>query len=144
MGEIKGYKCPNCDYNEEFRWGFGFLDFEEKNNKSTSLKLELKKEIQDGKYGDLLKEMSELKSTHNLLYDCSEALFQCDHCYEILVANKKEIISGILRKYQQKIIFNQTCPKCKNGNLKEIENTHLICPKCRKAFLETTNIGNFY
>lgn len=144
MGDFRKYKCSKCGYEKEFSYGHGFLNTN-KYEKEKELVIKLKEDIENGYYGEFLQETVNLpNSNHQLIFNCSESIFQCSKCQHLTVANKKEIISGIIKKYEQRITFNQQCPKCKKGDLKEISFINKpFCPNCKQALLECTLFGNW-
>lgn len=143
MGDIRVYKCEKCDYELTFRIGSGFLYYEEYNKKIKKCENKLKKEIENGEYGDLLRAMLKLPESKFFVFDCNESIFQCSICKYVGVHNKKEILSDVIRKYTQRIIFNQRYPECNCNFYKDVFESDIYCPKCKNNVMHITSFGNW-
>lgn len=143
MGDIRLYKCEKCGYESAFRIGSGFLDYEEYNRKTKKCENKLKEEIENGEYGDLLKAMLKLPESKSFVFDCNESIFQCSVCKHVGVHNKKEILSGVIKKYTQRITFTQRCPECSCNFYKDVFERNIYCPKCKNNVMYLTSFGNW-
>lgn len=53
MGNLYRFKCPNCGFEKEYRYGGGFFT-KEYYDESKKLSSEFKSNIENGKYGLIL------------------------------------------------------------------------------------------
>ncbi|MBQ6874035.1 MAG: hypothetical protein IJO24_07060 [Clostridia bacterium] len=144
MGDIRKYKCNNCGYEISFHFGCGYLNCDEYLKNCMFAENKLKQEIASGQYDDLLKAIFCLPESKAFVFDCNETIFQCCICKHISVYNKKEIFSGIINKYTQRITFKQNCPECNSVSYEDVsDKAYIYCPKCKEETMLLSIIGNF-
>ena len=131
MGDLYVYKCTDCDYNERFMIGGGFLtndywaDIEEEEKS-------IKQNVLNGTYGEYLKNIIENKEE---FYDfsCRDELYQCFHCRQFSVVREKTIKYNSAEDdlFELKVSFKRKCPKCDSSFLFDRVSLGTCgCPKC--------------
>ena len=131
MGRAYTYQCTNCDFKNEYLTGGGFLS-KEYFDEGERLVSELKADIQQGKYGEILKAMIDSDQDESLYISCETGICQCSKCHTISVHRRKYIGTGWDDEapYDLRIDIKQTCPDCNTGH-PEWDSKNLLCPQCR-------------
>lgn len=141
MGRYYKYKCAECSFTKEFHTGGGFFS-KEYFDKTKQLEDELRSEIVAGKHGDLIRRMFEDNGEKELHIDCSTDIFQCTHCWALIIARDKSI-KRISADYSLDVQFSLKCPECKKrGRLRKHPDV-IVCPECKKATLELEALGSW-
>ena len=148
MGNVYKFRCSQCGFEREYHDGGGFFsnDYYAESDKLSS---EFKIKIQSGGYGALLQAVSLADKNNELIYDCDTHLYQCLHCFTLVVCRGKRVYrNGIYNmkpqfdsNYSLTAEIEQYCPECLKGVLKRVDVYHAWCPKCKNGPLTLVSRG---
>ncbi len=142
VGNLYRFKCPNCGFEKEYRDGGRFFT-KEYYDESKKLSSEFKSNIENGKYGLILKAMALADEKGELYYDCDTHLYQCTSCYALNVYRGKRVYrNGICNltpkfdsNYELSAEIEQYCPVCSKGKIKRVDTQRVIRPECKNELL---------
>ena len=130
MGDFYEFKCEKCGFVRSFFLGEGFLSFLEDNKESEKRRDMFRKDVLDGMYGDVLKNMAIADHDGELEYHDEEGLYDCLICHNMEIRHIRTI-SSRNKKYRMKIEMSQNCSKCGYTLLSQVNiSTISYCPKC--------------